>query len=149
MLRTIGLTIIAAALSGCVLTDQRQPQITLEQDLAVGFGSGVFDLVELSSLDGAGQAGVDHVRVVMYRVTPVNDQHQFEDSVFQPALAEQGAQLTWKRIVRVRENGQQIWVFAGMDLAALRLESVCVFVLDNAQTDDRAAKEVAALSLPR
>lgn len=156
LLPRIAMLLAAAALSACASSGGQQPRITLEQDLAVGFGSSLFDLQELSSLDRSSQAGVDHVQVAMYRVSPVNGQHQFPDSVFSRTLARHGAQLTWQRIVKLRENGQQIWVFAGMDLDALRLETVCVFVLEQGEDDAAATVQnerpaepgIAAMLLP-
>ncbi|GAB5501259.1 MAG: hypothetical protein PsegKO_35700 [Pseudohongiellaceae bacterium] len=130
-LRVLTALLMVGSLTGCLAGSVNQPQITLEKDLAVGFGSGLFDLVTQDSSEAVNQPDAGQVRVLMYKVTAANDQNQFPDTVFERTLRKQGSGLAWERIVRVREDDSQVWVFAGMNIASQRLETLCVFVMQD------------------
>ncbi len=108
----------------------RMPELRLEKEMAMGFGSGIFDLVDLASAEADGISAVEKLRVAVYKVTPREGYLDFPDAVFTDALRSQGTELEWERIVRVREEGEQLWVFAGMDREAQMLDAICVFVLE-------------------
>lgn len=107
----------------------QMPEITLEREMAMNFGSGFFNFVDLASLGEVDIPDMENLRIAIYRVEPQAGYPDFPDSVFKQALDSQGDSLEWERIVRVREEGEQVWVFAGMDLRAQILDALCVFIL--------------------
>ena len=108
------------------------PEITLEREIGLSFGGGLFNLVDLVS-DEADFSAIDHLRVAVYKVHPAGSDRRFDDVVFGVSLLARDPGLTWERIVRVREEGEQVWVYAGMDLEADRLEALSVFVLERGE----------------
>lgn len=108
----------------------QMPDIHLEKEMAIGFGSGIFDLVDLADTSPANLSEIDHLRIAVYQVTALRGQKVFADAVFDRALREQGADLEWERIVRVRDDDEQVWVFAGLNTRQQILEAISVFVLD-------------------
>ena len=109
----------------------QMPDIILERELAMGFGSSFFNFVDLASLGGTDVSDMDKLRIAVYNVVPHQGYVDFPDAVFNSALRSQGNALEWERIVRVRdrEEGEQVWVFAGMNLRSQTLDALCVFVL--------------------
>lgn len=108
----------------------QMPDIHLEKEMAIGFGAGIFDLIDLADTSPANLSEIDHLRVAVYQITPTRGRTTFSDSVFDRALREQGADLEWERIVRVRDDGEQVWVFAGLNTRQQVLEAISVFVLE-------------------
>lgn len=143
-IRMIALWLALGSLTACLGVNGNQPGITLQKDMIVGFGSGIFDLIEFDSAREARRSGREYLRVATYRVAATEGENQLPDTVFGRTLRKQGSGLTWERIARVGDEDSQIWVFAGMNANAQRLESVCVFVRDSGnqihdpETDDRS-----------
>ncbi|HAO87992.1 MAG TPA: hypothetical protein DCR00_03640, partial [Gammaproteobacteria bacterium] len=54
----------------------------------------------------------------------------FSDEVFQESLLAKDASLTWERIVKVREEDEQVRVFVGINEKDFALEAVSVFVFE-------------------
>lgn len=108
----------------------QMPEVILERELAMDFGSGFFNIVDLASAGAADVSDMENLRIAVYKVNPRGGSLDFSDAVFDEALRSQGDNLEWERIVRVREDDEQLWVFAGMDLRAEMLDALCVFILD-------------------
>ncbi len=109
---------------------QQLPRMELHKEMALSVGPGMIRLVDVL---GGNEVEIDnlrHVRVATYQVTPGNELPRFNDVVFEMALLATDADLVWERIVRVREEDEQIWIFAGMDLVNTRLEALSIFVLE-------------------
>lgn len=109
----------------------QMPELTLEREMAMDFGSGFFNLIDLASTGAADISDMENLRIAIYKVIPRGESLEFPDAVFDEALLSQGTDLEWERIVRIREEGEQLWVFAGMDLSAEMLDALCVFILDH------------------
>ena len=109
----------------------RMPEITLEKEMAIGLGSGLFDLVDLMDSSDADLSKINHVRVAVYEAFPRAGQYRFSDAVFSESLRSQGSHLRWERIVRVRADSEQLWIFAGLNEAEQLLEALTVFVVQD------------------
>ena len=131
LIRMIALWLALGSLTACLGVNGNQPRITLEKDMIVGFGSGIFDLIEFDSAREARRSGREHLRVATYRVAATEGEDPLPDTVFARTLRKQGSGLSWERIARVGDEDSQVWVFAGMNTDAQRLESVCVFLHDS------------------
>lgn len=112
------------------LTEQ-VPDITLEKEFAISIGSGFLGLMNVITMDQAELSDLDHVQVAVYNVDTGGQRLDFNDIDFSETLHSRGANLHWETIVKVRDEGEQVWVLVGMDLARDTLEAVSVFVLDN------------------
>ena len=110
---------------------EQMPEIRLEKEMAVAVGGGMFDFLEIVTLNEADLSEVEHLQVAVYQVYPRGGGNRFSDEVFQESLHAKDASLTWERIVRIREEHEQIWVYLGMDLQRQALEAVSVFVVEN------------------
>jgi len=110
--------------------EAQMPEVTLDREVGLDFGSGFFNIIDLASAGVADVSDMENLRIAIYKVSPRNGNLRFPDSVFDSALRTQGSDLEWERIVRVREEGEQVWVFAGMDLRAQMLDALCVFILE-------------------
>ncbi len=108
---------------------EQMPEIRLEKEMAVAVGGGMFDFLEIISDSEADLSEVDHLHVAVYQVYPQGGNTRFSDEVFQESLRAKDASLTWERIVRVREQDEQVWVYVGMDMDRQALEAVSVFVV--------------------
>jgi len=106
------------------------PEVTLEREMALDFGSGFFNIIDLAGGSDVDVSDMENLRIAIYKVIPHGESLDFSDAVFGEALRSQGRKLEWERIVRVRDDGEQLWVFAGMDLRAEMLDALCVFILD-------------------
>lgn len=109
---------------------EQMPEIRLEKEMAIALRSGMFDFLDLISQQDADLSEVEHLQVAVYEVIPRGGERNFSDEVFQRSLQEKDASLHWERIVKVREEGEQVWVFVGMNLEAETLEAVSVFVVE-------------------
>ncbi len=110
---------------------QQMPEIRLEKEMAIALGGGMFDFLDIITLNEADLSEVDHLQVAVYQVYPRGDNANFTDDIFQESLLAKDSTLTWERIVRVREDGEHVWVFVGMDLDKQSLEAVSVFVVES------------------
>lgn len=109
---------------------EQMPEIRLEKEMAIALRSGMFDFLDLISQEEANLSEVEHLQVAVYEVIPKGMDRNFSDEVFQRSLQEKDASLQWERIVKIREDGEQVWVFVGMNLEAETLEAVSVFVVE-------------------
>ena len=110
---------------------QQMPEIRLEKEMAVALGGGMFDFLDIITLNEADLSEVDHLQVAVYQVYPHGDDANFTDDIFHQSLMAKDASLTWERIVRVRDGGEHVWVFVGMDIERQALEAVSVFVVES------------------
>jgi hypothetical protein len=110
--------------------DQQLPEISLEKEMGISIGGGIFNFLDIITFNEADLSEIDSVQVGVYQIHPRGGNVEFTDAVFEKALLAKDASLTWDRIVRVRDGGEQVWVFVGMDLERNSLEAVSVFVLE-------------------
>lgn len=109
---------------------EQMPEIRLEKEMAIALRSGMFDFLDLISQEEANLSEVEHLQVAIYEVIPRGGERNFSDEVFQRSLQEKDSSLQWERIVKVREEGEQVWVFVGMNLDEETLEAVSVFIVE-------------------
>lgn len=112
---------------------QQMPEIRLEKEFAVSMGGGIFDFLDVITLNEADVSEMDHVQVAVYKVDPGRGEIDFSRLNFEQTLLEKDSSLHWETIVRVRDEGEQVWVLVGMDLQRNSLDAVTVFVLDRDQ----------------
>lgn len=112
---------------------QQMPEIRLEKEFAVSMGGGIFDFLDVITLNEADVSEMDHVQVAVYKVDPGRGEIDFSRLNFEQTLLEKDSSLHWETIVRVRDEGEQVWVLVGMDLERNSLDAVTVFVLDRDQ----------------
>lgn len=141
-MRSLVLLLFTVLISGCMsFSDrhfrpvkdslvQQMPDLQLKKEMALTVGSGLFNLVDLVDGSDVNLSKIDHVRVAVYKVFPRQQTAAFSDVIFDLALLAQDNSLTWERIVRVREDQEQVWIYAGMDLVKQRLDALSVFVLE-------------------
>lgn len=110
---------------------EQMPDITLEKAFAISVGSGFLGLLNVITMDEAELSDLDHVQVAVYNVDTGGQLLDFNDIDFSETLRSRGANLHWETIVKVRDEGEQVWVLVGMDLERDSLDAVSVFVLDN------------------
>ncbi len=110
---------------------QQMPEIRLEKEIAVALGGGMFDFLDIITMNEADLSEVDHLQVAVYQVYPRGAETSFTDDIFHESLMARDASLTWERIVKVREDDEHIWVFVGIDLDRQMLEAVSVFVAES------------------
>ncbi|NQV70267.1 MAG: DUF4252 domain-containing protein [Pseudohongiella sp.] len=109
---------------------QQMPEIKLEKEFAVSFGGGVFNLIDVLTLNAADVSDMDHVQVAVYKVSAGRHDLDFDDLDFEESVQAKDGDLVWETIVRVRDEGEQVWVLVGMDSERNTLEAVAVFVLE-------------------
>ena len=109
---------------------EQNPEITLKKGIAVNIGAGMFNFLGAIDFDDSNLSEIDSVHMAVYKVHGQKENNKFTSQTFQGALLEKDASLHWEQIVRVRDNGENVWVFAGMDLARNTLEIISVFVME-------------------
>ncbi len=110
---------------------QQMPEIVLEKELALSFGRGLLGLVKLVTQDDPILSELDSVKVAIYNLRGSVEGADFNEITFANTLNERNSDLQWEQIVRVREPGEQVWVFAGMNIRGNTLEGISVFVMEN------------------
>lgn len=108
----------------------QMPDIKLEKEFAVSVGSGMLNFINVLTLDEANISDLDHVQVGVYNVYAGGREINFNDIDFSETLRSRGEHLAWETIVKVRDEGEQVWVIVGMDLERDTLDAVSVFVLE-------------------
>jgi len=113
---------------------QQLPEITLEKEFAVSIGGGLFNFLDVITLNEADLSELDHVQVAVYRVGSTRgvfdfNEQDFNELNFEETVLAKDNDLHWETIVRVREEGEQVWVLVGMDLENNSMEAVTVFIL--------------------
>ena len=112
---------------------QQMPEIHLEKEFAVSMGGGIFNLLDVITLNEADVSEMEHVDVAVYKVDPGRGDIDFSRLNFEQTVTEKDSSLHWETIVRVRDEEEQVWVLVGMNLDRNSLEAVTVFVLDRDQ----------------
>jgi hypothetical protein len=102
------------------------PDISLEKEFAISLGNSMLGFLDVLTLNEADISELDHVQVAIYNVELGGQEIDFSDT-----LRSRGENLHWETIVRVRKEGEQVWVLVGMDLERNSLDAVSVFVLEN------------------
>lgn len=109
---------------------QQMPEIRLEKEFAISIGGGIFDFLDVITFNEADVSEMDNVQVAVYKVESGRGDIDFSKLNFEQTMLAKDSSLHWETIVRVRDEEEQVWVLAGMDLDRNSLESVTVFVLD-------------------
>lgn len=142
MLKTLVMIVTAAALSSCMSFNDRpmrpvknailaqNPELRLEKEVAINVGKSLFSLLDTFAVGSADLSELDSVNVAVYRVSGANEGTNFTTQNFSQALKETDGALHWEQIVRVRDEGENLWVFAGMDLRRSKLEAISVIILE-------------------
>ncbi len=110
---------------------EQMPEITLKKEFAVSLGGGLLNFLNIITLDEANISDLDHVQVAVYNVDSGGMEIDFDDLNFAATLHQRNKRLHWETIVKVREEGEQVWVLVGMDLQRNSLNAVSVFVLQH------------------
>jgi hypothetical protein len=80
-----------------------------------------------------GFSELDHVQVAVYNAESGGQEIDFNETDFSGMLRSTGKNLHWETLVKVREEGEQVWVLVGMELERNSLDAVSVFVLGNSE----------------
>lgn len=110
---------------------EQNPKISLEKEIAISIGAGMFNFLDAVNFDDVNLSEIDSVQMAVYKVYGQEADKNFTRQTFQDALLEKDGSLHWEQIVRVRDDGENVWVFAGMDLAGNNLEAISVFVMEH------------------
>lgn len=110
--------------------EEQLPEIRLEKEFAISMGGGLFDILDIVTLNDADLSAMDHVDVAVYSVYGRGQEVNFARLNFEETLFAKNRRLTWETIVKVRQEEEQVWVLVGMDLKKDSLEAVAVFVLN-------------------
>lgn len=110
---------------------EQVPDISLEKEFAISLGNSMFSFLDVVSLNEADISELDHVQVAVYSVESGGREIDFNDIDFSDTLRGRDKNLHWETIVKVRDEGEQVWVLVGMDLSRNSLDAVSVFVLEN------------------
>ena len=107
------------------------PGITLEKEVSVNVGGVMLNFLDLLSLGGQALSEIDSVHIAVYKVHGLETDGIFSRQTFQDALLEKDASLRWEQIIRVRDDGENVWVFAGLDLARNSLVAISLFAMEH------------------
>jgi hypothetical protein len=113
--------------------EQQVPNIYLEKEFAISVGNSMLSFLDVLTLNEANISELDHVQVAIYNVESDGRGIDFNDIDFSDTLRSRGKNLHWETIVRVRKEGEQVWVLVGMDLERNSLDAVSVFVLEDSE----------------
>ena len=113
--------------------EEQVPNIRLDKEFAISLGNSMLSFLDVISLNEADISELDHVQVAVYNVASGGQTIDFNDIDFSDTLRSRGKNLHWETIVKVREEGEQVWVLVGMDLSRNSLDAVSVFVLENSE----------------
>lgn len=111
--------------------EEQVPDIRLEKEFAISIGNSMLGFLDVLTLNEADISELDHVQVAVYNVESGGQDIDFNEIDFSGTLRSRGENLHWETIVKVRKEGEQIWVLVGMDLSRNSLDAVSVFVLEN------------------
>ena len=109
---------------------QQMPEISLQKEVGIAMGGGIFNFLDVVTLNEADLSDVDHLQVAVYQIHPRGGNFNFTDDTFAESLRAKNDNLLWERIVKVKEEGEQVWVYVGLNINQNRLEAVSVFVLE-------------------
>ena len=109
---------------------EQVPEISLKKEFALSIGNGLLGFLNVVTLDEADISDLDHVQVAVYSVDSGGQPVDFSGVDFSETLRSRGAHLHWETIVKVRDEGEHVWVVVGMNLERDTLEAVSVFVLE-------------------
>jgi hypothetical protein len=110
---------------------QQMPDIRLEKKVGIAMGGGMFDFLDIVTFNEADLSEIDHLQVAVYSIHPRAGFVDFTDEIFQESLFAKDPDLTWDRIVKVKEEGEQVWIYVGIDTRNNSLEAISVFALEN------------------
>lgn len=143
MVKTLITIVTAAVLCSCMSFSDRpvrpmrnailaqNPELTLEKEVAINVGRSLFSLLDAFAVGDSDLSNLDNVNVAVYKVRGHRGGEQdLGKQSFEQALLETDRSLHWEQIVRVRDAGENVWVFAGMDLRRNRLDAISVIVLE-------------------
>ena len=109
------------------------PNISLEKEFAILLGNSMLSFLDVVSLNEVGFSELDHVQVAVYNAESGGQEIDFNETDFSGMLRSTGKNLHWETLVKVREEGEQVWVLVGMELERNSLDAVSVFVLGNSE----------------
>lgn len=109
---------------------EQVPAIRLEKEFAMSIGNSMLGLLNVVAWDSSELADLDRVQVAVYNVMSDGQSIDFGDIDFSRTLRSRGKHLHWETIIKVRDEGEQVWVLVGMDIERNTLDAVSVFVLE-------------------
>ncbi|NKB32306.1 MAG: DUF4252 domain-containing protein [Pseudomonadales bacterium] len=109
----------------------QMPELILKKEVGIAMGGGMFDFLDVITFNEADLSEIDHLQVAVYTIHPRGGNVDFSDDVFLESLTAKDASLTWDRIVKVKEDHEQVWVYVGMDIENNSLDAMSVFVLEH------------------
>ncbi|PCI76660.1 MAG: hypothetical protein COB20_10050 [SAR86 cluster bacterium] len=113
--------------------EEQVPNIRLDKEFAISIGNSMLTFLDVVSLNEADISELDHVQVAVYNVESGGQKIDFNEIDFSDTLRSRGKNLHWETIVKVREDGDQVWVLVGMDRSRNSLDAVSVFILENSE----------------
>ncbi|MFK7865044.1 MAG: DUF4252 domain-containing protein [Pseudohongiellaceae bacterium] len=145
-MKALMIMMAAAALSSCMSFSDRplrpmknailaqNPELILEKEVAINVGKGLFSVLDAFAVGDSDFSELDNVNVAIYNVSAAGAGDKkgssFSTESFARALQKTNKSLHWEQIVRVRDDGENLWVFAGMDLRRSELKAISVIVLE-------------------
>ena len=106
------------------------PEIHLEKEFAISIGSGVFNFLDIITLNEADLSELDTVHVAIYEVSSTGRGFDFPKLDLEQTLLAKDPNLHWDTVVRVRKPDERVWVLAGIDLDRNSLAAIAVVVLN-------------------
>ena len=106
------------------------PNISLEKEFAILLGNSMLSFLDVVSLNEAGFSELDYVQVAVYNAESGGQEIDFNEIGFSGMPQSTGKNLHWETLVKVREEGEQVWVLVGMELERNSLDAVSVFILE-------------------
>ena len=110
---------------------QQMPEIRLEKEVGIALGGGMFDFLDIITFNDTDLSEIDHLQVAVYSIHPRAGFVDFTDAIFEESLYAKDPELSWDRIVKVKEEGEQVWIYVGIDINNNSLEAIAVFALEN------------------
>ncbi|GJM12701.1 MAG: hypothetical protein DHS20C12_11040 [Pseudohongiella sp.] len=113
--------------------EEQVPHVRLEKEFALSLGNGLLSFIDVVSLNESDISDLDHVQVAVYNVDSGGREIDFNEINFSDTLRSRGKNLHWETIVKVRDEGERVWVLAGMNLRRNSLDAVSVFILEESE----------------
>ena len=145
IMKKILLVIVLTQLAACMPFSDRSfrsarnsiqeqvPDISLEKEFAISLGNSMLGFLDVLTLNETDISELDHVQLAIYNVESDGQKIDFNEIDFSDTLRSRGENLYWETIVRVRKEGEQVWVLVGMDVERNSLDAVSVFFLENSE----------------
>ena len=107
------------------------PGHRITKEFAVSIGSGMFTMLDLVTFNEADLSELDRVRVAVYEIQSTRGAEvDLRQVNFSTSLHASYPGLAWETIVKVNDEGEKVWVLAGMNPRRQVLEAVTVIALE-------------------